>query len=252
MLGPRPRVLDERRHDMADPLKCIGGSTLPEYVGWDAVNWSRALEYWRVNSSLLGGENILAIEAGAREGGLSQWALDIGLRVHCTDREMPLAAKRPVFHEDGVAERISFGAWDLVSGPCECTGDIVMAKSVLGALGNCSDLAPQRMAIENMYASLRPGGELWLAENLVGSPLHMFARRRFVPWGERWLYFKPGELRGLLQPFSKVEMGFVGFLGAFGRAEWQRRVLGRVDQGLYEKIMPTKWRYIGICVAKKA
>ncbi|MEW6217691.1 MAG: class I SAM-dependent methyltransferase [Candidatus Bipolaricaulota bacterium] len=237
---------------MAGPLKRSGVRPSRDYVAWDAVNWSRALEYWRKHSSLLERENNLVIEAGAREGGVSHWALDLGLRVHCTDKEMPEALRRLVFQEAIAEERISFGAWDLLDRPCDRKGDIVIVKSVLGALGKSDDLEPQRRAIDNIYASLRSGGELWLAENLVGSPLHMLARKCFVPWGHKWHYFKPIEVLGLLQAFAKVELGLVGLAGAFGRTEWQRGVFGGLDRILFERILPSKWRYIAICVAQKA
>lgn len=221
-----------------------------EYVKWDVVNWSRALAVWLRQVPWQDVESKLVLEVGAREGGLSLWALDLGFSVHCTDRHVPLAATNPVFRKAAAKGRITFGEWDLLSGPCDRQGDIVIGKSVLGALGNAKDLVPQRQAIKNIHDSLQAGGQLWLAENCVGSPLHMYARKRFVPWGNKWLYFTRSQLKELLGIFASVHVVYVGFLGAFGRREWQRSLLGMMDKA-FDWILPDNWRYIAIVVAKK-
>lgn len=215
------------------------------------VNWGRALAFWLKHTSLEGFENKLVVEAGARGGGLSLWSLELGFSVLCTDRDVPSAAACPVFQEAAAQGRIGFGTWDLLAGPLQRQCDVVIVKSVLGALGNQNSLEPQRSAVRNIYISLRPGGELWLVENCVGSPLHMYARKRFVPWGTRWHYFTPRELEDVLNIFTYVRLCYVGFLGTLGRREWQRSLLGLMDKA-FDRIIPEKWRYIGIAVAKKA
>src|SRR5206468_992574 len=95
-----------------------------------------------------------------------------------------------------------------------------------------------------MHKSLKKGGELFFAENLIGSPFHEFFRERFVKWGETWRYISVAEMEEFLAPFSNVQYRTVGFAGAFGRSEPQRNLLGFLDQTVLNHTVPENWRYI--------
>ncbi len=102
-----------------------------------------------------------------------------------------------------------------------------------------------------MHKSLKSGGELWFAENLVASPIHRFMRAKFVPWGKKWRYITVTEMLNFLDIFSETKYITVGFLGAFGFNEFQRTILGNIDQIIVDKLVPKTWKYIMIGIAKK-
>lgn len=125
--------------------------------------------------------------------------------------------------------------------------DLVIFKSVLGAMRTWP--RQQRM-IQEIHRVLRGDGELWFAENLVASPAHTISRRLFVDWGRRWRYVTVAELRELCRPFRRLHIQTRGLLGAFGRSERQRNLLGRVDESC-DRLIPTSWKYIAFGVAVK-
>ncbi|NNC81938.1 MAG: hypothetical protein HKN79_00030 [Flavobacteriales bacterium] len=80
--------------------------------------------------------------------------------------------------------------------------------------------------------------------------MHRFLRKRFVAWGDDWNYLRFNEVEELLSSFSEVSYQTVGFFGAFGRNETQRRFLGRIDRAL-DRFIPRSMRYIVFVKARK-
>jgi SAM-dependent methyltransferase len=223
---------------------------LADFVVWDVCNWSAALAFWRAHSAqdLSGGT---ALELGARHGGLSLWLALQGARVVHSDVTVPTQRALATHTAAGVAERISYQIIDATRIPYAASLDVVVFKSVLGAVGARHGAAGQAAALSQIHQALRPGGELFFAENLVASPAHRFLRRRFVSWGARWRYTSVDEMLAFLEPFTEVRYCTIGFAGAFGRTGRQRAVLGRVDRLLLDRLVPARWRYIMIGVAQK-
>ena len=128
--------------------------------------------------------------------------------------------------------------------------DIVMFKSVLGAVGRTS-ATQQEAAVRQMHEALKPGGCLLFAENLCGSRLHRALRRRFISWGAGLRYASLQEMRRYLHCFSKVTLRTCGVVGVFGRTEAQRRILGRMDRSFLTPLVPAAWHYIAYGIAQK-
>lgn len=126
-----------------------------------------------------------------------------------------------------------------------------MFKSVLGGIGYNSNKSAQKKAINQIFHSLKKGGEFWFAENLVASPLHQFLRKNYVNWGNAWGYVTVNEMVEYLSAFSNVNYTTLGFLATFGRNESQRKFLGMLDNKVLNKVVPKHWHYIIIGVAKK-
>jgi SAM-dependent methyltransferase len=225
-------------------------TTYERYVDWDVRNWAAAPAFWERHTRLdLSGAHCL--EIGSRDGGLSQWLAERGARVVCSDLSSPAPRARDRHRASGVSHRIRYRGIDATQFDSRNVWDLIVFKSVLGALGGADRRAVQADAISRMHRALRAGGELFFAENLVASPAHRLLRRRFVPWGRRWGYVSVAELRHYLAPFPSVEYETRGFAGTFGRSQAQRRLLGRLDRAGLDRLVPSTWRYIMMGIARK-
>lgn len=212
---------------------------LKDIIQWEVRTWSRALPLWERH--LPRHRPVEALGIGEREGGLSSWLAAMGVRVVCTDlRDLP-PATRALHEHHGVQDRVTYAHADAMALPfADSSFDIVFFKSVLGALGAREK---QRTALREMYRVLRPGGVLLFAENLAGSPLHAFFRRRFVRWATYWRYLRWPDDGDLFEPFEQLQVGTTGFLAPLGRSEAQRDLLARLDPPL-TKLLPARWRTV--------
>jgi SAM-dependent methyltransferase len=220
---------------------------------WDVVNWSNALRFW-THTSAITVAKAYALEVGASDnGGLSLWLAEQGARVVCSDRSHSLIVQARIRHASfPVASSIQYQALDVTALPYRDVFDVVALRSVLGGIGRPDDLTQKAQALREIHAALKPGGECWFAENLRASPLHWMARRVCQP-SRRWRYFTLSELGGLFHPFASYQHETVGWLGAFGRTERQRRALGYLDRLLCQRLrlIPAAWRYIVVGIARK-
>jgi SAM-dependent methyltransferase len=225
-------------------------SGLNDIIEWDVVNWSTALEYWKKNSN----QDIAlvkALEIGSGYGGLSLWAALNGMKVLCTDIEGPSNEALEKHKKYNVTHLINYETLNALSIPYREEFDVVLFKSVLGGIGRFNNKADQIKAIYEIHKSLKNGGELWFAENLVASPIHQILRRKYIAWGSQWRYVSIQEMKEYLSIFSEAKYTTVGFLGTFGRSESQRAILGKIDRIIADKLVPESWRYIVIGVARK-
>lgn len=202
--------------------------TTAEIIQWDVRSWQDALEFWALHRRQ---DPKYALELGAREGFLSLWLKGICPHVICSDLQAP---KVHFVHCEAI------NAMDI---PYTGAFDVIVFKSMLGA---CED---QARVLCEIHKALKPGGELWFAENVEGSPFHRLFRR-LNPWAKHWNYPHMNYLRGLLYRFD-VEYKTTGFLAAFGRTEWQRDWLARLDEAIFNRIVPESWHYIMFGVARK-
>ncbi|MBK9513859.1 MAG: methyltransferase domain-containing protein [Flavobacteriales bacterium] len=125
--------------------------------------------------------------------------------------------------------------------------DVVIFKSMIGAL---STKEKQAQAIREMHRVLKRGGVLLFAENLQGTRLHTWLRKRFVAWDHYWRYLDPVKDRDLFVPFARLDDHTTGLLANLGRSEGQRDVLARFDAVVSPLVPPTQ-RTIWFGVAVK-
>jgi SAM-dependent methyltransferase len=223
---------------------------LDDVIEWDIPNWKVALQYWLSNTTHEL-SSINALEIGARNGGLSLWAALNGIKVLCTDLEGPTNEAIEKHEKYGISQLVRYEKLNALNIPYFEEFDVVLFKSVLGAIGTRNNKNNQIKAINEIYKSLKKGGELWFAENLKASPFHQFLRRRYIEWGETWRYVTVQDMKEFLSLFTTVEYKTVGFLGAFGRNPMQRSLLGTVDRIVGDKLVCESWRYVIIGIAKK-
>ncbi len=219
---------------------------LEEAFEWDIENWSRASSFWDSNSSL-NFPSCRALELGANQGGLSLLLALKGAAVVCSDLNGPEQKARDLHEKYKVSENISYHNVNALEIPFpDSSFDLVAYKSVLGAMRTYDN---QKKMASEIFRVLKPSGELWFAENLVGSPIHMTARKLFVTWGTRWRYVTIKELNELFEPFGRLKIKPYGFGAAFGRREWQRNLLGKLDS-LFNFCLPDSWKYIAFGLVK--
>lgn len=207
-------------------------------IEWDAHNWSKALPFWAPH---LPGPPAQVLTLGERHGGLTLWAARHGLEVTATDVHGVSDLGRRRHQEQGVAHLIHYADADASDLQFDDdTYDVVMFKSMLGAL---STKARQRRAMREIHRVLRPGGLLLFAENTISTPLHQWFRSRWVPWSHKWRYLDPRTDQDLFFDFEEIDSRMVGFVASLGRTEPQRRLLGKVDDGV-GRLVPDHLRYI--------
>jgi SAM-dependent methyltransferase len=221
-----------------------------EFIEWDVRNWSTALDFWRQHSRLEISK-CSALELGSRNGGLSLWMALQGAQVVSSDIDLPTEEAARLHQARGVSHLVQYEAIDATNIPYSSTFDVIVFKSMLGAVGRLGGKQRQVHAVRQMHKALKNGGELFFAENLIGSAAHHFLRRNFVRWGKSWRYVSISEMKEFLSPFSSVEYRPLGFGGAFGRSELQRNLLGILDGLVFNHIVPDDWKYIIVGVARK-
>lgn len=219
--------------------------------GWDVVNWSAALNLWLpfLESPTPG----KWLEVGGREGGLSFLAAHFGHAVVCSDLENPESIAGTIHNKISFPGSISYASVDALNMGFDSEFDALLFKSILGGIGRDNHPELQLQAIEQMHRALKPGGVLLFAENLKGSAIHRALRQRFQPWGRSWRYFEKKELETMLEKyFSEVKTSTTGILGTLGRSEFQRSILGKLDQRFLVRVCPSTWNYIAYGYAIKS
>ncbi len=233
---------------LMDSTVQISDELLTDVFEWDILNWSQALNVWTPVVHQLGGGK--GLEIGARQGGPSLWLALHGFQMICSDVKDPQPTAQPLHQKYDVSERIQYKVINALEIPYENDFDVIIFKSVLGAIGGYGRTARIYAAVRQMYRALRPGGWLLFAENLAGSPLHRWGRKKLSPWGTTWNYISYAELPQLLAPFKEIRYETVGVIAGLGRTERQRRILGKLDR-FFDRIIPPSWRYIVIGAARK-
>lgn len=124
---------------------------------------------------------------------------------------------------------------------------VLAFKSMIGALG---DRERQVQSLCEMHRVLKPGGVLLFAENLAGTRMHRWLRKRFVAWDNNWRYLSWPAERELFAPFAKLDVRTTGLLANLGRSEAQSDLLARCD-GLLCRAVPARWHTVVYGVATK-
>ncbi len=173
---------------------------------------------------------------------------DQGFMTVCSDLRGPTERAHELHHAFGRQEWITYEQVDALAIPKpDASFDVVVFKSMVGALGTKER---QLAALHEMHRVLKPGGVLLFAENLRGTWLHRWLRRRFVAWDHYWRYLDPVDDRDLFAGFERTELHTTGLLANLGRSELQRDLLARMD-ALVMSLVPVRWRTILYGVAVK-
>lgn len=249
-----PRVDLDSQKPTRMPLKGgrvqMSSKVVADIIEWEVPNWSKALTFWEghTRQDL---RTVKALELGGKRGGLSLWVALQGGHALCTDLRNPeaIAAARHAQHD--VSGQITYAALDALQIPHPSAFNVVMFKSLLADVGRAAGSGGQAEVVRQAHAALCEGGELFFAENVAGSPLHQVLRRRFVPWGGDMRYPSIPELLAFMSPFRDVQYATYGFLGVLGRWHWLTGWLARLDRWGIDRLVPARWRYLLVGVARK-
>jgi len=219
-----------------------------DLIGWDIVNWIKAIPYWEKHINIEGGDK-MCLELGASNGGLSLWMAKYQNTVVCSDINMPGKEAFTIHSKYECKTNISYEAVDATNILYKNHFDVVAFKSIIGGIaGYFGNNDYKYKTIREMYQALKPGGKLVFAENLNGTLLHVFLRKYFGT--KHWNYLRLDEMKTVFSDFKHVNYQTLGFFGCFGRNEKQRTILGKIDSFI-ENIIPSSCHYIVIGVAEK-
>jgi SAM-dependent methyltransferase len=233
-------------------------SLLDDIIGWDVRNWSGCLRYWQPWLNGLDTKTARILVLGERNGGISLWFAKLGFEVLCTDYRPPNAEVRLLHQRWEVQERITYASADIfkLAYPDDWF-DAVACKSVLGGLAldykdrSTRTLANQKLAAMEIKRVLKPGGFFFGAENLTGTAVHMYLRKRRTKGNLGWRYLGRSEIRWLFDGYSECQQKLHGFLGT----QWfpGRGLNGfcASADGCLSKILPADWLYISFIRARR-
>jgi hypothetical protein len=168
----------------------------------------------------------------------------------CSDIESPERLSGKLHSDYGVSARIEHCAIDARRIPYRNHFDCVLFKSVLGAIGRGDRFDNQATAVREIYEARKANGLVLFAENLSGTIVHQYLKRRLVPWGKDWRYLNLAEMGCLFQRFRSLERRHFGLVALVGRTEKERTLLSLVDD-VAGRIVAATWRYIVSGVAIK-
>tara|TARA_Y100000996_G_scaffold148886_1_gene114661 strand:+ start:3900 stop:4586 length:687 start_codon:yes stop_codon:yes gene_type:complete len=215
---------------------------------WDSFNWTRGLEFIDKNksSSFL---NKTVLEIGGKNADMSVWAAKSGGNVICSDiikehdlrlKEKDLMKKYFIVYENINALNI----------PYKNKFDFVLFKSVLGGIGRKGHHEKHYRVINEIYKSLKKGGELLFIENMQGSFIHEIIRNKYGAGRNDWLYPSYENFISYSKRFHKIKYKTFGIISVNGTNNKQQLYRLFINANL-EKILSKKSRYIFAGVFKK-
>lgn len=223
---------------------------IQDIVEWDVANWSRAFQLWDQD---LGGDwhGKRALDLGAHGGGLSLYLSLRGCKVTYLDLHPVPEKAHELFLKHGVTDQLDFVQASVTDLPmADASFDVVAFKSLLASVGKAHGWRGQQVTLAEARRVLRPGGTLLFAENAEASAVHRYCRTRFVPWGTDCRYVSLTEMRMLLTTYDTFQLKTAGLFAAFGRREWQRTILARLDR-IANPFFPETSKYLMYGYARK-
>lgn len=229
--------------------------TLEDIIEWDVFNWSKALDFWRLQLPHKNtNPNILTL--GERNGGLSLWLALEGYSVIYSDKGGPNEHAIDLHKKYSVQNLIQYRDIDVFKMPFDDNSfDVVLCKSVIGGLKlvykdrRTRTLENQKIACNEIRRILKPNGVFLGAENMQGSKLHQWYRK-YNHLDIGWRHLKINELNFLFSDYSHLETSFFGFLPSTMRIPTFNKIAYQMNK-LLCPILKKEWQYIGFIAARK-
>lgn len=221
---------------------------LKDIINWDVYTWKEILPYWERQLINHDKSTTVCIEIGAREGGISLWMALNGFKITCSDNYYDLEDAKKLHAKYKVIENIIYKKVDLLDWKEEQKYDVIIVKSVFGALQN--EIAIKE-AVNNIYMNLKKGGILFFAENSKSTFFHQKLRKKFTDWGNIWFYFDEEFTKRLFEKFEVVEIKYNGVFTVFANKIGLSYVFSKFDKYVFNKITPNNVKYMLFGYAKK-
>ncbi|MBI3520642.1 MAG: methyltransferase domain-containing protein [Bacteroidetes bacterium] len=221
---------------------------LKDIINWDVDTWSEILPYWENQLKYFDKNNAICIEIGAREGGISLWMALNGFQITCSDNYYDSGEAKKLHIKYHVEKKVFYKKVDLLDWEEKGKYDVIIMKSVLGALQTEERI---KTAIENIYNNLNEDGILLFAENAGASFLHKKFRTKFTDWGKIWYYFDETSLKKMFKSFQIIDFRFNGVSAVFANRLGLSKPFSKIDKYILNKILPNKMKYMVYGYAKK-
>lgn len=221
---------------------------LIDILNWDVPTWSEILPYWDNQLKNLDKSNAICIEIGAREGGISLWMALTGFQITCSDNYYDSDEAKKLHIKYRVEKKVFYKKVDVLNWNEKAKYDIIIVKSVLGALQTEERI---KTAVENIYNNLNDDGIILFAENSRASFLHRLFRSKFTDWGKIWYYFDETSLKRIFKSFQILDFQFNGVSAVFANRLGLSKPFYKLDKYILNKIVPDKMKYMVYGYAKK-
>jgi SAM-dependent methyltransferase len=227
---------------------------IEDCIEWDVYNWSKALDFWIGSIQELKNPKILLL--GERNGGLTLWLAKQGYNVISSDYNGITEHGIEMHKRYGVSGLIEYRKIDIYNIPfSDNSFDLIICKSVLGGLKmdrkdpKTRSIDGQSIAVKHIYDKLKPNGWFLGAENMKGSLMHQVARR-MLKKDKGWLYLTKEDLNVFFINYSKLELKFYGYFGAFFKSKETNKVASKFDRLLNQFLLNSS-KYISFIKAQK-
>ncbi len=229
---------------------------IEEIIEWDVINWSKSLLFWTKHfpSNLNSDSKILLL--GERNGGLTLWLTLLGYKVISSDYNGITDRGISLHEKYKQSDNIEYKKINIYSIPySENYFDLIICKSVLGGLKKeihdkkSRTLQNQKIAVNEIYRTLKPGGKFLGAENMTGSFFHQFIRK-LLKKDKGWRYLDKKDLDHFFGDFSNKSYLKYGFFGTFFNSKVLNFLFGGLDK-ILSRILPKKTLYITFFVITK-
>lgn len=221
---------------------------LKDIINWDVDTWSEILPYWDNQLKNFDKSNTICIEIGAREGGISLWMAMNGFKIICSDNYYDLEDAKKLHIKYRVEKKVFYKKVNVLNWNEKAKYDIIIVKSVLGALQTEERI---KTAIENIYNNLNDNGIILFAENSRALFLHRLFRSKFTDWGRIWYYFDETSLKRIFKSFQILDFQFNGVSAVFANRLGLSKPFYKLDKYILNKIVPDKMKYMVYGYAKK-
>ena len=209
------------------------------FIDWDMPNWNRALQFLDDHKHTeFHGKKVLEIGAGS--GGLSFWAALNGAEVICSDINEPSEVVINKVKKYKI-KNIKFEKFDALEIPYREEFDFVVFKSILGGISRSNNLSDLVKIMYGIHNVLKPAGQCLFIENMDGTYLHQYLRKRYGAGKNMWYYLSLEDFSVLSKPFKIIKYHTFGFLG--GGDFLFKNYRSKLDY-YFEKIIPQTWNYI--------
>ena len=226
----------------------LSARELNDIINWDVETWKVILPVWEKELKLINPVTATCIEVGSREGGISLWMTLKGFKITCSDIHYDLEEAKALHKKYKVTDQVRYQKTDLLNWEEPGKYDVIVFKSVLGALQTEERI---QKAVDNIYWNLKPGGLLLFAENNQGSIFHQYLRKNYTDWGSSWFYFDDHSLQRIFSKFEPGSLHYNGVLSVAGNRTFLKGLISGLDKFFLNKVIPRKLRYIVYGVFKK-